>query len=175
MRLNIDNNFHNWREQVAYLPQQVFLIDDSIEKNIALGEEQSNIDKKQVESAIRKSKLEDLVISLPQGIDTNIGENGIRLSGGQRQRIALARAFYHNRSVLVLDESTSSLDIDTEDQILECIKDLKKGSIIKKEDLDFLRPCPEGSFHPYEADIVTGKKLQIDKKKNESILKQDIC
>jgi len=56
-----------------------------------------------------------------------------------------------------------------------CIKDLKKGSIIKKEDLDFLRPCPEGSFHPYEADIVTGKKLQIDKKKNESILKEDIC
>ena len=140
---NIDNNLHNWREQVAYLPQQVFLIDDSIEKNIALGEEQSNIDKKQVESAIKKSKLEDLVISLPQGINTNIGENGVRLSGGQRQRIALARAFYHNRSVLVLDESTSSLDYETEREIVNEIQQLKgnKTMIVVAHRLNTLEHC----------------------------------
>ena len=140
---NIDNNLHNWREQVAYLPQQVFLIDDSIEKNIALGEEQSNIDKKQVESAIRKSKLEDLVISLPEGIKTKIGENGVRLSGGQRQRIALARAFYHNRSVLVLDESTSSLDYETEREIVNEIQELKgnKTMIVVAHRLNTLEHC----------------------------------
>ena len=101
------------------------------------------VDKKQVESAIRKSKLEDLVISLPEGIKTKIGENGVRLSGGQRQRIALARAFYHNRSVLVLDESTSSLDYETEREIVNEIQELKgnKTMIVVAHRLNTLEHC----------------------------------
>lgn len=137
------DNLNNWTQQVAYLPQQVFLIDDSIERNIALGVEDENIDKKYVDLAIKKSKLSDLIESLPEGINTNIGENGIRLSGGQRQRIALARSFYHNRNVLVLDESTSALDQETEREIVKEMQDLKgdKTMIVIAHRINTLEHC----------------------------------
>jgi len=139
----LNNNSHHWTDQVAYLPQQVFLIDDSIEKNIALGVESESIDKAFIDLAIKKSSLSELIKSLPEGVDTNIGENGVRLSGGQRQRIAIARAFYHNRSILVLDESTSALDQETEREIVKEIQNLKgdKTMIIIAHRLNTLEHC----------------------------------
>jgi ATP-binding cassette, subfamily B, bacterial PglK len=114
-----------WRAQVAYLPQQVFLIDNTLCRNVALGVEDKDIDTKRVNEALRKSFLLDFVEQLPLGTETVLGERGVRLSGGQRQRVALARAFYHNKNILIMDESTSALDNETEKEIVEEIKNLK--------------------------------------------------
>jgi ABC-type multidrug transport system fused ATPase/permease subunit len=116
---------YNWKSQIAYLPQEVFLIDDTLEKNIALGIEKEKIDKKQIEKALKQARLTTLVGQLPLGVKTMLGERGVRLSGGQCQRVALARAFYHNRSILIMDEATSSLDSETEKEIIDEIKRLK--------------------------------------------------
>jgi ATP-binding cassette, subfamily B, bacterial PglK len=122
---SIKENAWKWQQKVAYLPQKVFLIDDSVKKNIALGVENDDINKDKLISSIQNARLVDVIGNLPQGIETNIGEGGIRLSGGQRQRIALARAFYHDREVLIMDESTSALDNETEREIIEEIRYLK--------------------------------------------------
>lgn len=114
-----------WRAQVAYLPQQVFLIDDTLRSNVALGVEETEIDEARLSEALRQARLEELVHQLPGGMDTVIGERGVRLSGGQRQRVALARAFYHGRNVLVMDEATNALDNETEREIVEEIRRLK--------------------------------------------------
>lgn len=118
-------NLSDWRSQIAYLPQEVFLVDDSIRNNIALGVNDENICADDLESSLQKARLDKFVKNLPEGVETIIGENGVRISGGQRQRIALARAFYHKRSILVMDESTSALDTDTENEIVEEINMLK--------------------------------------------------
>lgn len=114
-----------WRSQVAYLPQQVFLIDDTLRRNVALGLKDHDIDAQRLHEALRQARLAELVVQLPDGLDTILGERGARLSGGQRQRVALARAFYHGRSVLVMDEATSALDHETEREIVEEIRRLK--------------------------------------------------
>jgi len=113
------------RAQVAYLPQQVFLIDNTLSQNVALGVDAEEIDIARLNEALQKARLSELVEQLPQGIDTMLGERGVRLSGGQRQRIALARAFYHGRDVLIMDEATSALDNETEREIVDEIKRLK--------------------------------------------------
>ena len=112
-----------WRSQIAYLPQQIFIIDDTLKANIALGVD--NVDDTQLNYAIKKAKLVSLVNSLSDGVESFIGEKGIRLSGGERQRVALARAFYHDKNILVMDESTSSLDVETEKEIIKEIKNLR--------------------------------------------------
>lgn len=117
---------HQWRSQIAYIPQQVFIIDDSLKKNVALGVPDEMIDMEKVESALKQSQLFSLLDQLPQGVDTLLGERGIRLSGGQRQRVALARAFYHDRDVLIMDEATSALDSETEKEIVSEIQLLKR-------------------------------------------------
>jgi ATP-binding cassette, subfamily B, bacterial PglK len=114
-----------WRAQVAYLPQQVFLIDASLRRNVALGLEDREIDEPRLREALRQARLVELVAQLPEGVDTIVGEHGVRLSGGQRQRVAIARAFYHGRDVLVMDEATSALDNETEREIVEEIRQLK--------------------------------------------------
>ena len=114
-----------WHAQVAYLPQEIFLIDDTLRNNVAMGIFKSEIDEDKVYESLLQARLMDLVNQLPDGIDTIIGERGVRFSGGQRQRVALARAFYHGRSVLVMDEATSSLDNKTEQEIVEEIHHLK--------------------------------------------------
>ena len=121
----IEKNISEWRSKVAYLPQQVFLTDDTITNNIALGEDQNNINIVKVKESLKKARLTDFIANLPLGLDTKLGENGMRLSGGQRQRISLARAFYYNREFLILDEATSSIDIETEKKIVEEINFLK--------------------------------------------------
>jgi ATP-binding cassette, subfamily B, bacterial PglK len=122
------NNIGNWQSHIAYLPQQVFLIDDTLRNNIALG--CSNVDENKLKISIHKARLGDFVDNLPNGVDSLIGERGVLLSGGQRQRIALARAFYYDKDVLIMDESTSSLDGDTEREIIDEIKRLKSKKTI---------------------------------------------
>ena len=126
-----ENSLNRWRSSVAYLPQDIFLLDDTLERNIALGIFDDEIDKVKISKAIDKARLGDLVDSLPIGVNTIIGERGIRVSGGQKQRISLARAFYHEREVLIMDESTSALDTRTENEIVEEINRLRgKKTII---------------------------------------------
>lgn len=122
--LSFEKNLDAWKNTVAYLPQEVFIINDSLETNIALGE--TKIDKEKLISAIEKSGLSDLVKKLEFGVKTKFGDRGIKLSGGQRQRIALARAFYKNRKVIFMDEATSALDVESENEINKQIDDLGK-------------------------------------------------
>ncbi len=133
----------DWRSQVAYLPQQVFLLDNTLRHNVALGIEDKEIDNNLLQEALRQSSLSELVETMPQGVNTVLGERGIRLSGGQRQRVALARAFYHGRNILVMDESTSSLDDETEHEIREEIRNLKglKTIIIVAHRLTTIQDC----------------------------------
>ena len=132
-----------WRSQVAYMPQQVFIIDNTFRCNIALGINDEEINDIQLHEAIRQARLKELVEQLPNGVETLLGERGIRLSGGQRQRVALARAFYHGRSVLVMDEATSSLDNETELEIVDEIKHLKgkKTMIVIAHRLSTVQHC----------------------------------
>jgi len=123
-KLPLMQNLSLWRSKVAYIPQNIFLIDDTLRRNIAL-ESDGVVDKEKMMKAISQAKLIDLVEQLPMGLDTVLGEKGVRLSGGQRQRIALARAFYYDREILVMDEATSALDNETEKEIIEEIELLK--------------------------------------------------
>jgi ATP-binding cassette, subfamily B, bacterial PglK len=129
-----------WRSQIAYLPQQVFLMDDTLSNNITFGK---NIDESRLHESIEQARLTDFVTQLPEGLDTIIGEKGIRISGGQRQRVAIARAFYHNTSVLIMDESTSALDSETEREITDEIKLLKgrKTLVIIAHRLSTVQNC----------------------------------
>jgi ATP-binding cassette, subfamily B, bacterial PglK len=124
--LSILDNVQLLRRNVAYLPQNVFLIDDTLRRNIALGIEDDDIDESKILSVLEQVRLAEFIRSLPEGLDSQVGEHGMRLSGGQRQRVALARALYHERSVLVLDESTSALDNETEREIIKEFKSLKR-------------------------------------------------
>ena len=114
-------------QYVAYLPQDIFLIDGTVRQNIALSQTDDEINEEKIQNAIELAKLTDVVNGLSRGLDTNIGENGVMLSGGQRQRIALARAFYFNKNLLILDEATSALDLETEAQIIDYLKTLKSN------------------------------------------------
>jgi len=136
-------NLAAWRSNIAYIPQQIFLIDDTLRRNIALGVEDSVIDEKKIMEAIKLSQLSNLINELPKGINTFLGERGVRLSGGQRQRVALARAFYHGREVLVMDEATSALDTKIESQIVEAINKFKKNKtiIVIAHRLSTVRTC----------------------------------
>ena len=113
------------QNMMAYIPQKVFLLDDTIKNNIAFGLSADQIDEKLLAQSISKAKLSSLINSLPDGVETIIGENGIRFSGGQQQRIAIARAFYSGRSILILDEATSALDSKTENEIVKEIDALR--------------------------------------------------
>ena len=139
----LQQNKDNWRKCVAYLPQEVFLIDNTLRNNIAFGVSKDDIDDERLNKALAQARLTSLVKQLSNGLDTILGERGVLLSGGQRQRIALARAFYHDRNVLVMDESTSALDTETEQEIVEEIRQLKgkKTMIVIAHRLTTLRHC----------------------------------
>ena len=140
---NLQDNIKSWRDNIAYIPQEIFLIDDTIEKNITLHEKDVSLDINKLDEAIRFAHLSDLISSLPEGYNTIIGENGARLSGGQRQRIALARSYYFDRNFLVMDEATNALDLQTEQKLIDHIFLLrgKKTIIIISHQLKVLSSC----------------------------------
>ncbi|MDT8370265.1 MAG: ATP-binding cassette domain-containing protein, partial [Longimicrobiales bacterium] len=113
-----------WRRTVGYVPQEVFLLDASIRQNIAFGEPDATIDESRVERAARIAALEEVLADLPEGLDTEVGERGVRLSGGQRQRIGIARALYHDPDIVFFDEGTSALDGETEARV---VRNLREG------------------------------------------------
>ena len=155
---NIASNLSQWRKMVAYIPQNVFLFEDTLKHNIAPGIPDAKIDEEKLWEAICKAQLEDVVRQLPLGLDEPLGERGIRLSGGQCQRIAIARALYKDPQLLVLDEATSSLDAQTEQEILNSVKKLKgtvtvisvahKESALELCDVRFV--VEKGTVKPYE-------------------------
>ena len=154
-KINIFNILDEWRSKVAYLPQEVFLIDDTLRQNIVLEGNKKLIDEEKLQKAIHMSQLNSLINELPNGLNTIVGDKGIMLSGGQRQRVSLARAFYYDRDVLVMDESTSALDQETEKEIINEIKFLhgKKTLIVIAHSISTLKNCDhifkiqDGSVH----------------------------
>lgn len=122
--VDIQTYLRGWQDQIGYVPQSIFLSDDTLRRNVAFGVPVEQIDEVAVWRAIRASQLEKFISQLPLGLDTLMGERGVRLSGGQRQRIGIARALYHDPQVLVLDEATSALDIATEHDVMEAVRAL---------------------------------------------------
>ncbi len=123
---NINKNLVEWHKKIGYVPQSVYLTDDTIRKNIAFGLLEDNIDANLIKKAVEKAHLNDFLDSLPDGLETVVGEKGIKLSGGQQQRIGIARALYRDPEILILDEATSSLDQKTERKIMESVQFLKR-------------------------------------------------
>ncbi len=127
---DIRDNLRGWQKNIGYIPQSIYLLDDTIKNNIALGIPEDDIDATTLRRAVSAAQLDDMVERLPEGVETHVGERGVRLSGGQRQRIGIARAIYHNPDVLVMDEATSNLDSATERAIVESVNELKGNRTI---------------------------------------------
>jgi ATP-binding cassette subfamily C protein len=132
-----------WQRSIGYVPQDVYLVDDTMRANVALGWRGSEIDDEAVRDAVHLAQLDEVVEQLPDGLDTIVGERGVRLSGGQRQRLGLARALYVRPSVLVLDEATSNLDTTTEERIVETLSGLPGGltTIVVTHRVSTVRDC----------------------------------
>jgi len=139
-------NKRSWQKSIGYVPQQIYLADDTVASNIAFGVETKHIDQKLIEKASKMANLHDFVTSeLPKNYNTIIGERGIRLSGGQRQRIGIARALYQDPKILILDEATSSLDNLTENMVMEAMNNLgnKITTIIIAHRLSTVKKCDQ--------------------------------
>jgi ABC-type multidrug transport system fused ATPase/permease subunit len=140
---DISRNPRGWQDQIGYVPQSIFLTDDTLRRNIAFGVPESQIDDAAVRRVVRDAQLESMVSDLTDGVATVVGERGVRLSGGQRQRIGIARALYHDPAVLVLDEATSSLDTETEREVMDTVRALRgdKTLIIVAHRLSTVERC----------------------------------
>jgi ATP-binding cassette, subfamily B, bacterial PglK len=142
-RRSIYSNLRAWQNLIGYIPQSIFLMDDTVERNIAFGVPAGEVDGEKLERAIELAQLSELMGQMPDGIKTAVGERGVRLSGGQRQRIGIARALYHEREILVLDEATAALDNETEHLITEAVRSLSgmKTVIIIAHRLSTVQHC----------------------------------
>ena len=175
-----DQNRRSWQQSIGYVPQQIFLFDDTIASNIAFGLDYENIEQDKVEKAAQIANIHDFITDdLPLKYKTLVGERGIRLSGGQRQRLGIARALYHDPKVLILDEATNALDIHTEQLVLEEIKKLRKDRtmIVITHRLNSVKDCDniiiiekgeiiqEGSFEKLN-NISDYFKLESEKNKS---------
>ncbi len=140
---NIFSNYESWLAQIGYIPQSIYLVDESIRENIAFGIDASEIDDERIWEVMEEAQLADFVRTLPDGLDTTIGDRGVRLSGGQRQRIGIARALYHNPEILVFDEATSALDNETEAAVMEAINSFhgRKTMVIIAHRLNTIENC----------------------------------
>lgn len=140
---NIKNNIRSWQDQIGYVPQTIYLTDDTLRHNIAFGIVDSEVDNSAVDRAVKAAQLDEFLYDLPLGLETMVGERGVRLSGGQRQRIGIARALYHDPAVLILDEATSALDSNTERGVMKAVSALKgdKTLLIIAHRLSTLEHC----------------------------------
>ena len=142
---NIISHNLDYQKLVGYIPQSIFLIDDTMKNNIGFGLNTNDINNEMAQNAIKKSALDDFVKSLPKGLETIVGERGVKLSGGQIQRIGIARALYNNPEILILDEATSALDMATEKKIMDSIILLNKDKtiIIVTHRFESVKNCDE--------------------------------
>ncbi len=140
---DIMDNYPGWLSHIGYIPQTIFILDSDVRENVAFGVPKDKIDEEKVWKALREAQLEEFVKALPEGLDTRVGERGVKISGGQRQRMGIARALYYDPDLLVFDEATSSLDNDTEAAIMESIYMLhgKKTMIIIAHRLQTIEGC----------------------------------
>lgn len=151
-----------WKRKIGYIPQDIFLSDDSIRHNIAFGIDGEEIDDEAVSRALEQAQLKEFIGELPDGLDTFVGERGVRLSGGQRQRIGIARALYHDPEILFMDEATSALDHETENEIIKAI-DLLKGEktlIIIAHRISTIENC-DIVFEMKRGRLVSERKVQL--------------
>lgn len=141
--VDIFKNYESWLSQIGYIPQSIYLIDESIRDNIAFGIDADKIDEQRIWEVLEEAQLKEFVEELPEGLDTTIGDRGIRLSGGQRQRIGIARALYHDPEILVFDEATSALDNDTEAAVMEAVNSFhgRKTMVIIAHRLNTIEKC----------------------------------
>ena len=141
--VDVKTQYRKFLRNIGYIPQMIFMLDDTIRRNVAFGVHDDKVDEERVWEVLREAQLDEFVKSLPEGLDTGIGERGIRLSGGQRQRIGIARALYYDPEVLILDEATSALDNDTEAAIMDSINRLhgRKTLIIIAHRLQTIEKC----------------------------------
>lgn len=140
---NIFDNYESWLAQIGYIPQSIYLVDESIRDNIAFGIDADKIDDKRIWEVLEEAQLKEFVEELPEGLDTTIGDRGVRISGGQRQRLGIARALYHDPEILVFDEATSALDNDTEQAVMDAVNSFhgRKTMVIIAHRLNTIEKC----------------------------------
>ena len=140
---NIFDNYASWLGHIGYIPQSIYLIDESIRDNIAFGIDADRIDDKRIWEVLEEAQLKSFVEELPEGLETTIGDRGVRISGGQRQRLGIARALYHDPEILVFDEATSALDGDTEQAVMEAVNSFhgRKTMVIIAHRLNTIAKC----------------------------------
>ena len=141
--LDVGKNFDEYIKLIGYIPQNIHLIDDTIEKNISLGADIFKDKKEKLMSVIKKAQIEELISTLPKGMDTFIGEHGSNLSGGEKQKIGIARALYRDPEILIFDEVTSAMDLESEKKFVEEINKeySDKTTIIVSHRLSALKYC----------------------------------
>ena len=141
--VDIFDNYASWLSKIGYIPQSIYLIDESIRDNIAFGIDADRIDDERIWEVLEEAQLKEFVEELPEGLETTIGDRGVRISGGQRQRLGIARALYHNPEILVFDEATSALDTDTEKAVMDAINNFhgRKTMVIIAHRLNTIAKC----------------------------------
>ncbi len=141
--VDIFDDYEAWLAQIGYIPQSIYLVDESIRANIAFGIDEDKIDDKRIWEVLEEAQLKEFVEELPEGLDATIGDRGIRISGGQRQRIGIARALYHDPEILVFDEATSALDGDTEKAVMDAVNSFhgRKTMVIIAHRLNTIAKC----------------------------------
>lgn len=161
---DLRDNLRGWQDKIGYVPQVISFTDDTLRRNVAFGVPEADIDDAAVNRAIRAAHLEEFVGTLPQGVNTFIGERGIRLSGGQRQRIGIARALYHDPTVLVLDEATSALDMETERGVMQAVMALhgSKTVLVVAHRLSTVEQC-DRLYRLHEGRLVPGDTRGLER------------
>lgn len=140
---DVYDNYPSWLSHIGYIPQVIYLSDDSIRSNIAFGVAEEKIDETRIWQVLEEAQMAEFVRRLPEGLDTSVGDRGVRISGGERQRLGIARALYHNPEILIFDEATSALDNATEQAVMEAIHSFhgKKTMVIIAHRLNTIEQC----------------------------------